>query len=212
MKLMTMVIAALSFGATGASADTWPHSEGSMKHLMVMLDGTTLGVHIDGDPLERIELIRYRGEHYTAPADVLDERFYSDRYGWMADGFIDLPSGSAIFVETIASDAGLDVHQGGMRSMKHMHTYAPILGTGSSDLRWMWDGTMVHNWYAADQLGTYDTTYSVYVGDASTGAPLPGYTGDTVTLRFRAVPAPGALALAGAGLVLAARRRRGVLP
>ncbi|MCW5777483.1 MAG: PEP-CTERM sorting domain-containing protein [Phycisphaeraceae bacterium] len=196
--------------ASACSADVWPHADGMMKHIMVALENQTIMVHVEGDPLESLEMLRYPGESYTPPADVLNEKFYNSRYGWMADGFISLPDGAGVFVSVLSSDAGLEVYEGGMRSMKHMHTYAPILGTAGSDPSWLWGGTMVHNWYAASKPGSYSATYSVYVGDVATGAPLDGYTPGQATVFFHAVPAPGSLGALALGAVVAGRRRREV--
>lgn len=208
---MTLSIITLASVATIASADIWPNSEGDMKHMLISLDQTTINVEMMGDPLERVSLIRYPGESYTHPADVLNDRYYTDRYGWVANGFIDLPAGAAIFIQTLDTDPGLDVYEGGMRSMKPMHTYDPILGTDGSSDTWQWGGTMMHNWYAADALGQYQVTYSIFVGDQATGTPLPGYSSDNVTLYFNAVPAPSALALLGGSCgFLSTRRRRRV--
>ncbi|MCC7387243.1 MAG: hypothetical protein IT431_00595 [Phycisphaerales bacterium] len=210
MRKFTASVFVVSTLAAGAHADMWPHVDGSMKHLMVSLDGQVLSVHIEGDALEKMEMLRYPGEQYNHPADVLNEKYYNSRYGWLADGFIDLPSGAGIFVSVLDSDAGLEVYQGGMRSMLQMHTYAPILGTDGNNDPWQWGGTMVHNWYAVAAPGLYDATYKVYVGDASTGLPLAGYTPGQVTVHFSAVPAPGALGLLSlAGVAGVRRSRRG---
>lgn len=209
MHKLTVTIATLAACAAAAHADLWPHVDGSMKHLMIAFDGQTIGVHIDGDPAERMEMLRYPGEAYTPPADVLDEKYYNSRYGWLADGFIDLPTGAGIFVSVVDTDAGLEVYEGGMRMQRDSHSYDAILGTDGNFDPWQWNGTMVHNWYAAATPRLYEATYEVYIGDATTGAPMSGYTPDQVTVVFSAVPAPGALgllALAGLG---AARRNRG---
>lgn len=208
LKQVWLAAAATGVAATSAAADLWPHVDGSMKHVMVALDGQALSVHVDGDPLERMEMLRYPGEEYTPPADVLNETYYSSRYGWLADGFIDLPGGAGIFVAVVTSDPGLMVYEGGMRSMKESHTYAPILGTDGNDEPWRWSGMMVHNWYAAAAPGDFEATYDVYVGDAATGEPLDGYSGDRVTLLFRAVPSPGPLAMLGVASIAALRRGR----
>lgn len=208
MYKLTITAVALCAVACGARADTWPHVDGSMKHLLVSLDGQVLSVHIDGDADERMDMIRYPGERYTAPADVLNEKYYSSRYGWLADGFIDLPAGAGVFVGVLDSDPGLEVYEGGMRSMLQMHTYAPILGTDGNNGPWQWSGMMTHNWYAALAPGMYDATYEVYVGDASTGEALAGYTPDRVTLHFSTIPAPGALGVLSLAGVCAARRPR----
>jgi hypothetical protein len=181
-----------------------------MKHVMVSLADQAISVHLEGDPLERMPMIRYPGEAYTPPAHVLNDKHYNSQYGWMADGFIDLPSGAGIFVLPVSVDAGLECYEGGMRSMLHMHTYAPILGTEGNSDPWSWSGAMTHNWYAAQSVGQYEATYDVYVGDLATGEPLAGYAPDQVTLSFQAVPAPGALALLGVASIGLVRRWREV--
>lgn len=202
----TMLLTAAA--CTAASAQVWPQVEGSMKHVFVTVENQVLAVELEGDADEVMQMLRYPGEEYFAPADVLDDTYYNSRYGWLSGGFIDLPQGAGIFVRTVSSDAGLSVYEGGMRMMRESHTYAPILGTAGSNDVWQWGGTMVHNWYAADVPGAYAATYEVYVGDAATGDALSGYVSDQVTLVFNAVPAPGALALLGLGSLSAVRRRR----
>lgn len=205
----TITTLTLTILAGTASADIWPHADGMMKHVMVSLENQTIMVHLEGDPSERMSMIRYPGEEYTPPADVLNEKFYNSQYGWMADGFLDLPTGAGIFVQMLSSDPGLEVYEGGMRSMIGMHSFDPILGTDGNNGPWQWGGTMTHNWYAAMAAGDYDTTYEVYVGDAATGQPLDGYTADQVTLLFTTIPAPGTLAVLGLGSIGLLRRRRG---
>ncbi|MBK7403505.1 MAG: hypothetical protein IPJ41_02440 [Phycisphaerales bacterium] len=203
--LASVLIIPVLAGAAGA--DVWPHADGPMKHIMVGLDGQTLTAHMDS-PEERMPMLRYPGEQYTAPADVLDDSYYSSQYGWIPDGFIDLPAGAGVFISTLDATPGLDVYEGGMRSMIPMHTFAPILGTDGLGDPWQWDGTMTHNWYSAMQPGDYDAIYQVYLGDAASGLPLDGYTPAEVSLHFSAVPAPGAIALlAFAGAILPRRRR-----
>ncbi|MEM1329831.1 MAG: hypothetical protein AAGG07_04650 [Planctomycetota bacterium] len=179
-----------------------------MKHAMISLDGTTgaIDVHLDGDTTERIELVRFPGESYDGAASVLDGTFYGDRYGWLADGFITLDPGLGVWVELVDQSAGLRVYEGGMRMMRANHTYAPILGTDGSGGAWQWSGAMTHNWYSVDTLGDYQVTYRVYVGDQQ-GNAVAGFTSDTVTFSFTAVPAPATAALLGAGLLAGVRRR-----
>lgn len=189
-------------GFNAPNAHSWP-----MEHIMVSLDNGQIHAHANADASSPIELVQFAGQSYSGNAAALDDTYYSDQYGWVADGFIGLNSGEFMWVEMTNSSAGLNVYEGGMRMMRDMHTYNPILGTDSSDDAWMWSGMMVHNWYSADSLGDYQVTYEVYIGDA-TGNAITSYTSDSVTLYFNAVPSPAGLSLLGLTGLAATRRRR----
>ncbi len=156
-----------------------PQLGGPMKHMLVTLSGTTIGVTLEGDPLERLWL-KYYNQTYAAPADVLNGMHYNGQYGWLAGGFISLPPGSAIWVEIVDATPGLRMYEA--------LTFAPLWGTAGASPRWKWNGVMVHNWYAAEQCGKYEATYIVYVGDAVTGFPRAGYFPGSVTLYWQNVP------------------------
>jgi len=195
---------------TGVFGQTLPNIPGSMKHILIALEQSTgeITLEMSGDPLERVQLSHYPGEMYSGAASVLNEKRYGDRYGWLNNGFVDPGPGNGIFVEVLSATAGLQVYEGGMRPVRAMHSYDPILSTGGSAAFWQWNGMMTHNWYATDLDGDFEATYSVYVGDELTGAPVPGFTPAEITLYFTAVPAPGAsLGLAVGGLFLMGRRR-----
>lgn len=206
MKLTSITLAPLALVCSGAAADI-PNIHGTpMEHVNITFDGGSIGVELD-NPGAEVEMRRFPGESYDGDASVLNGSYYSDQFGWLADGFISLGAGESIWIERTASSSGLDVYEGGMRMMRANHSYDPILGTdGSSDI-WRWDGTMTHNWYAADAPGAYEATYEVFVGDAQ-GNALAQYESDTITLSLNAVPAPGSLAVLALGTIGAARRRR----
>lgn len=151
-----------------------PPMGGPMKHLAVTLDGTTVGVVVQGDPTEALILQRH-DDTQTGAAAVLNGQAINAQYGWLAGGFIALPPDGAVWVRRIAQSDGLSVYNAG--------TFVPILGTdGSADI-WRWSGVMTHNWYAATEPGRYEATYEVYIGDAS-GALMVDYTPTTVTLHW----------------------------
>lgn len=184
--------------------------DGGMKHVLISFDGTSLGAVVDPDTpqLELPLAMRSFGETHTAPADVLDGMYYSSQYGFLADGFISLPAGAGIFIELQSATPGLEAYEGGMRMMRENHTYAPMFGTDGSDAAWQWGGTMHHPWFAASELGVYEATFEVYLGDAATGDRLGGFGSSQVTLEWRAVPAPGSAAVLGVAGLAALRRRR----
>lgn len=156
-----------------------PRLGGPMKHMLITLNGTNIGVTLEGDPLERLWLEDY-GETYAGPADVLNGSRYNGQYGWLAGGFISLPPGTAIWVELIEQTPGLRTYEA--------VTFEPLWGTGDASMRWKWNGVMVHNWYAAERCGKYEARYSVYVGDAVTGVPTAGYAAGECTLYWQYVP------------------------
>ena len=208
MKTTTM-ISCCAFACVCGSAmaelpqlHAWP-----MQHIMLTFDGSTVGAHADPTAMDPVLLQRFSGESYDGAASVLDDSYYSDQYGWLADGFISLGADEFMWIERVSSSAGLNVYEGGMRMMREFHSYDAILGTDGSSDRWMWGGTMTHNWYSADALGDYEATYFVYVGDAN-GDAYTQYQGAEVTLYFSAVPAPSAMGLLGLAGFGAMRRRR----
>lgn len=193
--------------AQGALADV-PNIFGMpMEHIMLTFEDGEVGAHAGRDASDPVEMRRFDGESYDGASGVLDGTYYSDQYGWLADGFISLAAGEFMWIETTSTSAGLNVYEGGMRPVRATHSYDAILGTDGSSDRWMWGGTMTHNWYSADELGAYEATYEVYVGDEN-GDAFMQYQSASVTLYFNAVPAPSGLALLTLGAAGAVRRRR----
>jgi len=195
------------------AATSTPDISGAMKHVFISYDSASgisswVDDSLPGDPASNpVVLNTFPGESYPGNAAVLDDTYYSARYGWLANGFINLQPDEAIWIERVDATPGLDVYEGGMRGMWAMHSFDPILGTaGSSDL-WQWNGTMMHNWYATDAVGSFEATYRVFLGDLA-GNEIAGVASDTVTLTFNAIPSPGALGIAACGLLAATRRRR----
>ncbi|PHQ78342.1 MAG: hypothetical protein COB69_10225 [Phycisphaera sp.] len=208
MKIVSAAAVVVVAGSAGAQV--WPNVDGAMKHVHITFDGTNVGVEIDFmiNPEPTPLPMMNHGLSHTAPADVLDGKYVSSQYGFLADGFINLPQGSAIWIEMTSATAGLDIYEGGMRNMRPMHTYAPIFGTGGSSSAWKWNGMMHHPWVAAPSLGAFDATFNVYLGDETTGAPLSGFGMDSVTLDWNAIPAPGSAVVLVMGGIACARRRR----
>lgn len=204
MNTTKLIVAAAAFAASTAGAQTWPQFENPMVHVLIDFDGTDVTAHPEGGNLD---MINYGDTHF-APADVLDGKYISSQYGFLADGFITLPQDAAIWIEMTSASAGIEAYEGGMRMMRENHTYAPMFGTAGSDAAWKWGGTMHHPWFAAENHGSYEMVLNLYIGDAVTGAPLSGYGSESVTLSWTTVPAPTTAALMGLGGLVAVRRRR----
>jgi len=213
--------------ASVAMADT-PHMGGQMNHILVSLFDNTIYAAIENPGDMPLTLYNY-GEHYSGGASVLNRSGYNAQYGWLANGFIDLPPDAGIWIEPIDVTEGLRTYEA--------LTFDPIFGTDSSSSLWQWDGSMTHNWYAAYAAGDYQATYNIFVGTLD-GQPYPGYTpgqisltwsypaggldglagfGSVSTRRVSQIPAPGSLMLlslgvSASGVAQARRRCPGVLP
>ena len=185
------------------NAHTWP-----MEHIMISMDANNgLHAHVMTDASNPVEMRRFEGETYDANASALNNQYYSDQYGWALDGIVNPGLGNSIWIEITSQSAGLSTYDGGMRMMIPMQTFDPIWGTAGSEPIWQWDGMMQHNWYSAAELGDYEASYRVYIGD-SMGVEAAGFTDTNVTLNFRAVPSPSGLAMLGMGTLIATRRKR----
>lgn len=202
--LMTGVIASVP---CVAAADVWPNVWGDMKHVVIGVAGGQITAHVDDPADERMEMRRFAGEAYTGAAAVLDDKWYSSRYGWLAEGFISIAPGERIMIENTAMDAGLEAYEGGMRMMRDTHTYDALFGTAGSDTASTWNGMMRHDWFAATGLGDFEAVFRIFIADAA-GIEVTSYGDAEVTLSFTAVPAPGSLGVVGLAGLIAARRRR----
>ena len=208
-KAMIVGVSASMACGLASAGEVWPESFGwPMEHIMISMEGNDLHAHVNTDAANRIEMQRFDGAVYSGAADVLTDTYYSDQYGWVADGFIDPGAGNSIWIEQLDATNGLGVYEGGMRMMRPEHTYDAIFGTAGSESAWRWSGMMTHHWYSVGELGEYEAGYRIFVGDAL-GNAVTGFGEASVTLHFAAVPAPGSIGvLVGFGL-MAARRKRG---
>ncbi len=201
----TIFVGTVSLAACSALSQT-PGMGGDMEHIMVHLHGNAIEAHVHAHhPL----VMHNPGQTYPGAASVLNGLNYNAQYGWMLDGFWGPPAGSVLWIEQTDATDGLLVYRGG--TMTDPGDFAPIFGTDGSIARIRWDGSMLHNWYAAAAPGDYTAAYSIYFGDAQ-GNPTDGYAAGSATLSWTVVPAPAAgLTLLGAGLLCAPRRRGGAL-
>jgi hypothetical protein len=182
---------------------TVPQSIGGMEHAEVFWDVQTESLSVVNTAPTLVML--NHGESYAPPADVLDGKGYNNQPGFLKGQAFAPPVGTEIWVEVLAISPGLETYEGGMRAMAANHTYAPILSSVGE--RWKWNGSMHHPWYAAAAFGDYSVDYRVYIGEASTGAPLAQYGADTTTFDLVYAPEPSGLVLMLAGCALAVRRK-----
>lgn len=156
----------------------------SMKHADITFANNALSVHVDPSvPAPRLRpLVEGDAFDPSAPWAPLNDKGYNAQYGWNAGGFIQLPAGSAIWIEELDSTPGLEVYQAPIDA----NGYAPLFGTGGTSPRWKWSGRMSHNYYATTGFAEqpHEATYRVYLGDLASGAPLPGYVAAEVTFDF----------------------------
>lgn len=218
MRTSLCIALGLGMVASTAVADI-PKMGGEMNHVFVTLDQQQVFVTIERPEETPHTLFNYR-ESYDGPASVLNRRGYNAQYGWFPNGFISLPTDASMWVEVLDQTEGLGTYEQG--------SFDPIFGTAGSSSRWVWNGTMVHNWYAAAVVGDYAAAYSVFVGYTDTGEPYPGYTAGGITLGWTyprggldwidgssvearsvsQIPVPATSACLGLGLLGFVRRRR----
>ncbi len=148
---------------------------GPMRHLVVDLDGPAVRVDF-ADGSDAPAVLRRYDERLEPPADVLEGKAYNGQFGWIAGPSLALPAGATIWIELVDQTPGLETYEAS--------SFEPLFGTSGSPLRWAWDGSMKHNWYAAESCGSYEASYVVYVGDALTGEPLAAFEPAQITLRW----------------------------
>jgi hypothetical protein len=143
----------------------------------------------------------------TAYYNALNGTAYNWQYGWdntyFATGQSSLPAGTKIFIEMTSQSDGLNTYA--------RNSYTPIFGTGGTSNIWQWNETMSmsHNAYTVmPGYGNWTANYTVYLGDATTKAALPGYTSSTVTLSWTSIPEPATMAFMGTGLICLLGTRR----
>ena len=210
-RLTAILIGACAAPALGAI----PQMGGPMSHLLVSIFDQQVYLGFESPHMSTVELLE-GGETFDGPASVLNHTGHNAQFGWLANGFVSIPSGSGVFVELVSSSPHLSVYE--------ELTYDPILGTDGSSTVWQWSGAMTHNWYSADVKGPHSAVYDVYVGD-TLGNRLEGWGAGRIELSFvfgedlsvrigslggpsvSVVPAPMSLSLLGLS-GLAARRRR----
>lgn len=156
-----------------------------MKHADVTLVGSALVVRLD----ETVPTPQLRS---LAPEDQFDPNMpwaalegtnHNFQYGWNPSGFWAPPSGAGVWVELLEATPGLLTYEA---IFPVSGTYDPLFGNSGSSLRWQWSGAMTHNAYAVvnPTRSRYEASYRVYIGDATTGEPTPGYEPAEVTFQW----------------------------
>lgn len=159
-----------------------PTLGGPMSHLLVSVFQQTVYLTLESPDMGTV--VMQEGHGFNGPAGVLNGTGYNAQFGWLANGFIALPSGAGMFVRTIGGSPWITVYS--------ESGFQPILGTRGSDPVWQWNGTMVHNWYATRVHGEHTVTHEVFVGDQF-ARPLDGWTPGIIDLGFLYAPVKGVL-------------------
>lgn len=176
----TTIAGAIALAVTLTAAAMMPPLGGPMNHIAINIDTGTVEFTVQNPSAMRLEnyLETYNGNFAT-----LDGTYFNGQFGWVRDGFWSLDAGEQVWIEVLDQTPGLSTYLGGPMFDMPNWSLDPIFGTDGSGPRIAWDQLMLHNWYAADEPGTYEATYRVYVGDAA-GEPVAGYTPGDVTLRW----------------------------
>jgi hypothetical protein len=213
--LRSIAFASLALGPLAQAAFVMPMIGGGqvgmmgapMLHTDIGFDGTTLTAHVDtshGVPLLR-PLTSPNEFDPAQPWAVLQNKAYNFQHAWNPAGFITLPADSGIWIERLHHDAGLE----SFKRPPASPAYAPLFTADGE--RWKWSGAMTHNVYAVldPTEVSYQASYNVYLGDATTGEPLSGFNSVVVNWSWNATPVPEPLVLSAvAGAMLLAVRRR----
>jgi hypothetical protein len=161
-----------------AAADL-PPLGGDMNHVLVTLTPDRRFVLAVEHPGEQV-LIE-GPEVYTGAAAVLNGTRFNAQYGWLVNGLWAPPPGGFVYMESVQQSPGLAAYAG--RAFGPYSFMDPLFGTAGAPPRMVWDGVMLHDYYAATTPGHYAATYRVYMGDAA-GVPLAGYEPGEITLGW----------------------------
>ncbi len=155
-------------------------------HLMVMMPNTV--PHLT--PLEE----SHPDMHFNAESPWFEDldptakgMAFNRQYGFVMDGTSDLlPLGTAIWIEMVSADHGLQVYK--YRSINEEdQTWEPIFGSGGSSPVFEWDMRMFHPAFAAPkESGPLSAEFKAFVADVNTGEVVEEIEGAHFTLSWTA--------------------------
>ena len=193
--VLSALVSAGGLIPSAASAYVTPKMGGGqtsapMKHADVFFDGTNVSVHLDETVATPVLRPLTPPDQFdpAQPWSVLGYRAYNYQYAWNPGAPFTLPPGGAIWVERVYQDPALEVFlrpPQWVYSPEHPY-WTPLFQTDGA--RWKWGNSMQHNAYTVcgPWQSTYTATYTVYIGDVDTGAPLDGYGSASVTFTWNA--------------------------
>ena len=180
IRKTTFIAGAIALTVTVTAMAMMPPLGGPMNHIAINIDTGTVEFTVQDPAPMRLE--NYL-ESYQGNFAALDGTYFNGQFGWVRDGFWSLDAGEQVWIEVIDQTPGLSTFLGGPMFDMPNWSLDPIFGTDGSGMRIPWDQLMLHNWYAANDPGSYEATYRVYVGDDA-GVPVDGYTPGEITLRW----------------------------
>ena len=152
-------------------------------------------------PLASTDSFATSAAYYNA----LNGKAYNFQYAWDPDPGLAaslLTTGGKIWIELTEQSPGLKTYDKDNSAL-------PIFGTDGVENKIKFNESMDHNYYAVTPgYADWYAIYNVYVGDATSGAPIAGYYGATVRFDWVSIPEPATMTLMGMGIVYLFGSRR----
>jgi hypothetical protein len=133
---------------------------------------------------------------------ALDGKAYNWQYGWTVAAAT-MPDNGWIWIELQSQTDGLKAYD------RYQNSYTQIFQNSGDRWKWNPNQNMAHNAYAVTPVyGTWTATYTVYIGDASSGAHLAVFNSDTITLSWASGPEPTTMTILALGAAYLFNGRR----